>query len=1114
VDIVSWLKDLGLARYAEAFRDNDIDARILPSLSAEDLKELGVTSLGHRKKLLEAIAALQEPAVARADTSTPAMPREAERRQLTVMFVDLVGSTTLTARLDPEDMGQVIRAYQGCCTEVVERWGGHVAKYMGDGVLAYFGWPQAHEDEAERAVRAGLALAEAVGRLASPTGAPLAARVGIATGLVMVGELVGEGAAKEQTVVGETPNLAARLQVLAAPGKVVISQATRRLLGGLFELAELGPLRLKGFAGPLAAWRVEGEGRAEDRFVALHGAHLTPLVGRKHELNILLERWAWAKDGDGQVVLLWGEPGIGKSRITQTLRERLADEPHVRLRYFCSPYHINSALHPVLDQLGRAAGFVANEAAEAKLAKLAMILGDHAPDVAEAVALLAPLSSIPSGERYPALDLSPQRQKRRTLEVLAEQLEGLAARQPVLMILEDAQWVDPTTLELFDLIVESIGRLRVLLLVTFRPEFNPPWTGHAHVTQLSLNRLSHRQASAMVERLSGGRALPAEVVEQIVSRTDGVPLFVEELTKMVLESGLLTDAGDHYELSGPLPPLAIPATLHDSLTARLDRLAPVKEVAQIGAVIGREFPHELIAAVSPLSAADLTAALDQLLQSELIFRRGTPPDAAYSFKHALVQDTAYQSLLKARRQTLHAKVAGLMQQPEKAEYEPELVAHHLTQAGDAERAIGYWRRAAQRASERSAHREAVAHLRQAIELLRQLPETQARDRLELQLQISLGAALIVLYGYSPPMAEGVYERARDLAQKLAERAQLFTVTWGLWMINQTRGQVTKGRPLADELLALAEENEDVGQRLEAHHAAWTTLLFVPDLVTCRGHTEQGLALYDRDRHIEHKFLYGGHDPGVCGLIHRALAEWLLGFPDQALESVRQALDLASSLDHGPTLAIALSTNSHVHRCRGETAIAGRCSEELIRLCCEQGIFPQFQAYGRTGLGWAMARAGDLDGAIVEMRGGLEQAQATGVQLRRAYHLALFAEVCVRAGLTDEAREVLAAALRSAERWWEPEVHRLLGELHLAEAAGVSGAKREGERCFQRALRLARSQQARSLELRAATNLARLWRDQGKRAEARNLLAPVYGWFTEGFDTADLEDARALLDELA
>jgi predicted ATPase len=533
-------------------------------------------------------------------------------------------------------------------------------------------------------VRAGLGLVDAVGKVTIPGGETLFARVGIATGGVVVGELIGEGAAQENAVVGETPNLAARLQTLAEPGTVVIAANTQRLLGGLFELVDLAPQRLKGFAEPLNAYRVEGKSHGEDRFEALRGHRLTPLVGREQELGVLLDRFERAQEGEGQVVLLGGEPGIGKSRIVHALRGRLANQAYIPLSGYCSPYHTYSALYPVIGLLERAAGFERQDPPAVALAKIEALLALGTRELKEAVPLIAELLGIPVGEKYPRLNLTPERQKQRTLEVLVDQVAGLAREQPVLAICEDAHWIDPTTLEVFGLLVEHVQRLPVLFLITHRPEFDPHWNSYTHVMQLSLTRLTRGHGAAMLDRITGGKALPPEVVDQILVRTDGVPLFVEELTTTVLESGRLADAGDHYELAGPLAPIPIPTTLHDSLMARLDRLAPIKEVAQIGAVIGREFAHEQLAAVSRFSDGQLTVALDQLVESGLIFRRGTPPDATYTFKHALVQDAAYQSLLRATRRHYHAQIARLFEQrfPEIAETQPELIAHHYTEAGN------------------------------------------------------------------------------------------------------------------------------------------------------------------------------------------------------------------------------------------------------------------------------------------------------------------------------------------------------------------------------------------------------------------------------------------------
>nr|WP_283814628.1 adenylate/guanylate cyclase domain-containing protein [Bradyrhizobium australiense] len=621
------------------------------------------------------------------------IPASAERRQLTVMFCDLVNSTVLSARLDPEDMRDVLRVYHDGCASIVKRFEGFVAKYMGDGVLVYFGYPHAHEDDAERAVRAGLALVETIGATALPLPGELKLqmRVGIATGLVVVGDLIGSGAAREEAVVGETPNLAARLQGLAAPNSVVIATDTRRLTGGLFEYCDLGPATLKGFADPVRAWQVVGPSAIESRFEALHAAGTTtPLIGRDEELELLMRRWQQAKGGDGRVVLLSGEPGIGKSRVTEAIEERLSGEAHIRMRFFCSPYHGEAALHPIVSQLEHAAGFERDDNAESRLGKLEAILAPSTKTMKQATALLADLLSI-GGDRYPPPNLDPQRRKEGTLKALFAQLAGLAADRPVLMVFEDVHWIDPISLELLELTVERISSLRVLLVITFRPEFQSPWTGDAHVTTLALNRLGRQHGAELVKCLTGNKQLPSAILDQITAHADGVPLFVEELTKAVLESGLLGDAGDRYVLNGPVPPLAIPTTLHASLMARLDRLAPIREVAQIGAAIGREFSYELLAALVPLPESTLQEAVDRLVHSELVFCRGRPPGATYTFKHALIRDAAYTTLLRSRRQELHARIAQVLEDrfPETVELHPEILAHHWSQAGLVEKAAFY-----------------------------------------------------------------------------------------------------------------------------------------------------------------------------------------------------------------------------------------------------------------------------------------------------------------------------------------------------------------------------------------------------------------------------------------
>jgi predicted ATPase/class 3 adenylate cyclase len=1121
LNIAAWLGELGLERYAEAFEANDIDASVLRTLNADDLKELGVTSLGHRKKLLEAIAALTPQSsaapVAAAPAPASATPavREAERRQLTVMFCDLVGSTGLAARLDPEDMGRVIRAYQDCCAEVVRRWDGHVAKFMGDGVLAYFGWPQAHEDDAERAVRAGLDMAAAVGRLQARDDEPLAARVGIATGVVMVGELIGDGAAQEQAVVGETPNLAARLQALAAPGAVAISQSTRRLLGGLFELDDLGPQRLKGFAEPLAAWRVAGEGRAEGRFQALRGEHLTPLVGREHELALLLERWAWAREGDGQVVLISGEPGIGKSRLLQALRQELSGQPHLALSHFGSAYHTNSALHPIIAQLERAAGFAVDDQPPARLAKLEALLCQSTDQLEDAVPLVGALLGIPANDRYPALNLSPQRQKQRTLEVLIEQLAGLARRRPVLELYEDLHWVDPSTLELLDLLVERVRPLPVLVVATFRPEFTPPWSGQAHVTTLPLNRLGRRQGATMALRVTGGKPLPNQILDQIVARTDGVPLFVEELTKTVLESGLLTDTGDRYELTGPLPPLAIPATLQDSLTARLDRLALAKETAQVGAVIGREFSHELLASVADRSKEQLQSALDQLVASELVFRRGVPPVVTYSFKHALVQDTAYQSLLKSKRQQLHARIAQSLEErfPDRVHSEPEVLAHHYAEADLVARAIPYWLGAGRKAAERSADREAAAHLRKGLELVAQLPDPRERAEKELDLRIALGPVLMNIRGTAAPEVAEVYERAHELCGEVGGPEQTFPVLWGLWFHHYMSGQLRVAGEYANELIGVARGLPDTVFRLQGQHAAWMTRCALGELAVAQGHVEEGLGLYDLDRHASSAFVYGGHDAGVCGYSNGALICWLLGYSDRALHLAEDGVALARRLDQPFSSAQALCLKAMLHQLRGEPRAVAEGADELLALCVKHDL----KAWARNAemlKAWTLLGNALVDEGLRQFRQALDARRATGVTARQEYYLVLLAEALGCAGRPEPGLEAVTEALEliqsTEDRRWEALGHRVRGDLLLA-ASGRNDA--DAEAAFRCAIDVARTQEAKSLELRAATSLARLLADQDERQSARDLLAPVYGWFTEGFDTADLKDAKALLDAL-
>jgi len=1112
MDIEKWLRGLGLQQYAASFRDNAIDAEVLPELTEADFEKLGVV-LGHRKRLLKAIATLAAPTpVVRATPVGPARSHGdgAERRHLTVMFCDLVGSTLLASRLDPEDLREVFGRYHRCVAETIAHFDGFVAKYMGDGVLVYFGYPQAHEDDAERAVRAGLALGQAVQAL-RPKGEELAVRIGIATGLVVVGDLIGSGESQERGVVGEAPNLAARLQSLAEPKAVVIASETRRLVGELFECAELAPMLAKGFAEPVQAWQVLRESAVDSRFEAFHaGGRLTLLIGREDELDFLRRHWRQAEGGAGQAVLLAGEPGIGKSRLVVAMQDELQGVPHTRLRYFCSSHHQDSAFYPVVTQLKRAAGFKGEDGGEARLQKLRAVL---APDTdPEDVALLAELLSLPAeGLPLPSA-LSPQRKKERLLDALLRQLEALARQNPVLMVIEDAHWIDPSSREFLDLTIERILHLPILLLVTFRPEFQPTWAGRQNVTTLTLNRLSRLELAEMVGRITGGKALPDEVLEQIVERTDGVPLFVEELTRSLLESGLLEEQAHGFALTGTLPPQAIPTTLQGSLMARLDRLAPIREVAQVGAVVGREFSYELLGAVAPFSGDELREALDRLVASELIFRIGTPQEPSYSFKHALVQEAAYASLLRERRRQLHARIATVLesQYREVVRTQPEELARHYAAAGLNSEAIGYYRKAATRAIAASANTEAIAHLRKGLELLQSLPPSLERRMGELDFQMTLGSPLIATRGWGGSEVEASYGRAVELCEGMGEAPELFRCLCGLWVFHLVRAKLDGALELARRLLGISGRFGGPEAPLDAHFAMGCTCYWRGDLASARVHLERALSLYDVERYRNRAMPYG-QDPGVAGGIHLAQCLWLLGHPDQALEQIRASLAGAKEVAHTFSLGMALDFGARLHHMRREPELAAGSARALMELAAEQqfGLFT-FDSLIMEGL----ARLDGGEDAVEQIRRALDGRLATGNELVQPFFLTELARRFVQAGRINDAIETLQEALsrigHTGGRWWEAEAHRVMGDLLLQRSSGdLNGA----EDSYQRAIEQSRQQNAKSLELRATTSLARLWRDQNKRTEARNLLAPVYGWFTEGFDTPDLREAKALLIEL-
>ena len=1024
------------------------------------------------------------------------------------------GAIGVAARADGiglEELLETIGAFQHCASEIVGRHSGFVASRLGNSVLVLFGYPAAHEHDAERAIHAGLELCAAVRTLSPDADVPMRCRVGVATGMVIVGDLVGAGEVPDHGIVGDTPDLAARLQSSAQPDTVTIEPTTWRLIGNLFDCRDLGALDTNSDTEPIRRWLVLGESVVASRFEALRGSKLTPLVGRDEEIDLLLRRWARAKAGDGHIVLVSGEAGLGKSRITAEFEERLHTEPHLCLRYFCSPYHQDSALFPIIDQLGRAAGFARDDRPALKLEKLEVLLARAAP-LDEDVAFLADLISLPASERHPLPNLSPQRKKERTLEALIRQLKGLAHEKPVVTVWEDAHWLDPTSRELLDLTVERVRSLPVLLIVTFRPELQPPWAGQPQVSMVALNRLDRRDCTTLITQIAGGKTLPDEVVFAIADRTDGVPLFVEELTKSVLERGLLREENDRYVLDRPLQPLAIPATLHALLLARLDRLVSARGVAQIGAAIGRKFSYALLRAVSRLPEDEMQTAVGQLVASELVFQRGTPPDAVYSFKHALVQDAAHGSLLRKARQQLHAQIASALEthSPEIIESQPELLAQHYAEAGLVERAVAFWGKAGRRSVARSAMAEAAAQFQKGLDQLSLLPDIPERRQKELEFSSALGAALNVAKGSAALETGQAYARARALWEELGSPVEFVEVPCGQSRYHAHRGELDRAQSLAEDLLHLSRRRNDSAGLVVGHYSAGRNLMWVGSFASSRSHLETVLALYDPNSH--HSLLrQTGIHPQLAAQAALGIVLFCLGFPDQALAQSNKAIAEARRLPHPPTLAMSLGMDALLLSIIGDVVGLEQRVDGLVAIATDQG-FPFYRATGAIFRGWVKAKNADVTEGLSLVRSGSNAYCATGATVWMPLYIALLAGVCEIAGQIEEAAARLDQALqlveRTGERWFAAELDRQKGRLLLRQ-----GHPEAAEELYRKALSVAREQEAKLWELRAAASLARLWRDQGRCAAARDLLAPVYGWFTEGFATPDLKAAKMLLDEL-
>ena len=1092
-------------------------------VSDSELEKLGVL-LGHRKKILKAIAELSARARSSpnpvVDTVEKALPTDgrrptladtadmSERRQLTVLFSDMVGFTELAARVDPEVLQRIIRSYEDACAVCITRYEGYVFQRLGDGIVAFFGYPLAHEGEAERAIHAGLEILVTLSNLDVPDAGHLAVRVGIATGLVVV-------SSAEKGAVGETMNLASRLQGIARPGSIVVSEQVHRLAGGRFDYEDLGQPTLKGIGRPTRAYRILGVSEVASRFEAATQDGLTQLVGREQEIGLLLERWALAQDGEGQVVLLSGEPGIGKSRILSALRERLKAMGAGTLGFQCSPYYVNSAFWPSIDSFERALKFARDEPPESKLDKLEALIVTHFGRPLSDVRFIAAMLSIPFEARYGALTITPQKHKDETLRTLVDLTEAAAREQPSVLFYEDAHWADPTTLEVLDLLIDRVRTIPLLIVLTHRPEFQSRWSGQGHVSALNLSKLTRAQSAAIVSRLAIGKALPAALLEQILAKTDGVPLFVEELTKSILESGELKEVGDRYEYSGAVHAVTIPATLRDSLLARLDRLAPVKEIAQIGACIGREFSHELLAAVSALEEAQLNHALDRFVEAGLVYRRGAPPDAIYTFKHALVQDVAYDSLLKSKRKQLHSRIAQVIEKSflDRIANEPELLAHHHTEAGNLLAATPLWQKAGELAMARVALLEAVAHFQKGLALIEQLPSSSERDSIELSIREPLTAVWIALRGWAAPEV-GV--NAAAILQRVKSQGtprSLLVGLWGMYISALAQGRIAHSLEWAQRLLADGSEADDIDLRIFGHVSAMNSHFYLGQLLEAREHGDRVLALYDRQR-VGRWMQFTGHDLRTAVGVFAQQWTWMLGYPDQAVQVSDEKDVYARQLGHAFNLGFALTTGAYAfdYRCEPEPFLER--VREADRLGREQSVPYIYQAMVPQAEGLARLRGGQLSESISLLRQGLEHRKRVGHYVVVPYARSALAEALALEGDLEAGLHSIDECLEQIERpgWqervWLAEVLRLKGWMLMR-----SGRGEEAEAPLRASIDWARQQQARSWELRSSTTLAELLVERGHRDAARELLAPIYGWFTEGFETKDLKDAKALLDEL-
>jgi len=1111
-DLAEWLGRHGLGQYAKIFAENNIDYSVLPDLTEHDLEKLGVSSLGHRKKLLRAIEALTTArpptgttkAVSSAAVVPPSLVqhREAEFRQITVMFCDLVGSTQLSEKLDPEDLQKLIDAYRVECSAAIGRYGGEVARYFGDGVMAFFGWPRAHEDDAVRAVHAGLEIVSGVTKISGPI--TLNCRVGVCSGPVVVGE-IGDSGTWSMDAVGETPNIAARLQTLAAPNTVLISESTRRLVWAAFDFQDLGLQELKGVTEPLPVYRVTSAKSTASRFEAAHTGSLTPLIGRSSELSLLLDRWQKVKEGDGQVILLSGIPGVGKSRLLHELKSHIQQEPHVLLHYQSSPYHSQSAFFPVIGQIEQAAQLTAREAEADKIAKLTAYLPRSTDNSKEPVLLIAKLLSIPL-ENHELSGLTPQQIKNRTISTLVDMILAFSVQRPTLCIFEDAHWLDPSTLELLESIISRIDHARVLLIVSCRPEFRPTWMTRANTTMHSLTRLSLTEVKAMIRDILRGGSMPQPVLDRIVEKADGVPLFVEELTSSMLSAPIRTRGT--FERAPQLALLRVPDTLSDALMERLDRVAPSRRLVQIAAVIGREFSYDLLSAVSRIDDDNMLSALSLLEQADIIYRVGISPFLRFAFKHALLCDAIYDSLLRSKRQQIHADIAAILEHgfSELAENQPQVRAYHYQEAGNHQLAIRCWFESGQGALAHSANVEAIASFRKALQALDAMPETPERIKQEIDIQLALGIPLIAVQGYASAETREAFSRARTLCLQLGDIPEYFQALFGLWGHLWMGGKNDDALRLADEFLARSQALSQPVPLMVAHRVVGSTLLTIGDFQSSANHFAESIELSIGKGKQPLSNLYMV-EPQAASLLLMSWDLWFLGYPDQSLSRVTEALALAQDLGHQYTLAFAHYITSVVHLLRGDAARAFESADKSFEMSQEQR-FSLYVILSRISRGRAVGDLGRLGEARAEIALGLDEGRRNGVGFMRPMMNSWLADIHGKAGENERALSIVEGVLANigdvTGRSWEAELYRQRAQILLALDPSKAS---EAQSYLERSIEVARSQSAKSLELRAATSLAELWRTQGRPDQARALLEPICRWFDEGAETADLRRAR-------